>query len=424
MTEFVALPPARSLHGVLEVPPSKSATNRALLAAALAPSAVEIVRPLESEDTAALRACLRAMGAAIEPVSDGLRVAGPLRGDRAREITLDAGASGTAARFLLAAAAATPGQFLLTGTAGLRVRPMGELVDALRSGGARIAYAGREGRLPVRIEGGLRSSELTVDASRSSQFLSALLLAGIAVDGGLSIRASGAIASRPYVDSTIETLRELGHAVEEGEWIAVRRGDRPAARLEIPGDYSSAVPMLSAVGAAGGEIRLRRLRWPSRDADALSLPVLEAMGIRIAPSASEIQARAEREALRPFSVRATDFPDAVPALAALAAMAPGHSRFEGIRHLRWKESDRIAGLLSLLTAAGADADATEDELTVTGPARPSGTVLLPTFGDHRMAMAAALLSLRFPGLLIEEPDCVAKSYPGFFRDLETLVRRD
>jgi 3-phosphoshikimate 1-carboxyvinyltransferase len=428
VTDFLALPPVSEIRGELRVPPSKSATNRALLAAALGGSTVVVEGPLESDDTEALRACLVAMGAAIRRIPEGLEVQGPLRGNPSAEVVLDARESGTAARFLAAAAAATPGRFLLTGSARLRERPIGELVDALRTAGASLAYRGAEGCLPLAVDGGRwRSGEIAVDASRSSQFLSALLLAGLAVDGGVSVRASGTVASAPYVRMTVETLRALGHDVEEGATdgtVRVRRGARAAERYAVPGDYSSAVPLLAAVGAAGGRLVLKGLHWPSGDADAAALPVLERMGLRVSATPAFVSTQGDPANLRPVDVAATDFPDAVPPLAALAALARGESRFTGIGHLRLKESDRIAALAALLGAAGAHAVAEEDALVVTGPLRPPGTPRLPTANDHRMAMAAAILAIAQPGLLIENPDCVAKSYPGFFRDLEAVsVRR-
>jgi 3-phosphoshikimate 1-carboxyvinyltransferase len=177
---------------------------------------------------------------------------------------------------------------------------------------------------------------------------------------------------------------------------------------------------------AGGSVTVSGLAWPSGDADAGALAVLERMGLEIDASAQAITARSARGKPKPVTVVATDFPDAVPVLAALAARAPGPSRFEGIAHLRLKESDRIEAIASLLTAAGAGARAGADSLSVEGAADlpPAGAARkLPTFGDHRIAMAAALLSLSLPGLLVENPACVAKSYPRFFADLETLVRR-
>jgi 3-phosphoshikimate 1-carboxyvinyltransferase len=426
MTDYLAIPPVREMAGELRVPASKSATNRALLAGALSSEALEIAGPLDSDDTAALRRCLAAMGAKITEVRGGLAVRGPLSGPAGAPAALDAGDSGTAARFLAAAAAAVPGRFALTGSARLRERPIGELVDALRSAGARMEYAGQEGCLPLSIEGGsLASGTITVDASHSSQFFSAILLAALAVEGGLTVRASGAVASAPYVGMTVQTLRDLGHDVtEDGGAIRVRRGSALASRYDVPGDYSSAVPLLAAVTAVGGRIRLTGLRWPSADADARALPVLDSMGLAFAGSMEGIEASAPGRAPRPVSVRATDFPDAVPALAAVAALAEGRSRFDGVGHLRFKESDRVGALAEILTSAGADAVAESDALVVAGPAAPRpGPVRLPTHRDHRMAMAAAILALKLPSLLVENPACVSKSYPSFFRDLDRLCVR-
>jgi 3-phosphoshikimate 1-carboxyvinyltransferase len=265
-----------------------------------------------------------------------------------------------------------------------------------------------------------------VDASRSSQFLSALLLVAPAVEGGLRVVFTAALASAPYVEMTLECLRAFGHEVSGGlaaaDGIRVKRGENPARIYEVPGDYSSALPLLAAAGAAGGRVTVTGLVSPSPDADARALSVLERMGLELEGRSGALTSRARRAGLRPVAVVATEFPDAVPALAALAALAPGESRFEGIAHLRLKESDRIASLAALLTAAGATARALDACLVVKGPAVPraSGAVRLPTFGDHRIAMAGGLLSLALPGLLIENPDCVSKSYPGFFRDLATI----
>ena len=426
MTDFLVIPPAREMAGELRVPPSKSATNRVLLAAALTGEPLEISGPLESDDTAALRRCLAAMGARIAAAPGELTVRGPLRGGSVTPTALDAADSGTAARFLAAAAAAVLGRFTLDGSARLRERPIGELVDALRSAGARITYDGREGVLPLSIEGGgLTSGTVTVDASRSSQFVSALLLAALAVEGGLRVRPSGNVASAPYVGTTVETLRALGHEVsEDAEGIRVYRGTRLSARYEVPGDYSSAVPMLAALAVAGGRIRLRGLRWPSADADAQALPALASMGVEIEGSAEAVEASTRGRSLRAASVRATDFPDAVPSLAAAAAFAEGASRFEGVGHLRLKESDRLAALAEILSSAGAHAVIEEDALVVTGPAAPpTGPTRLRTHRDHRMAMAAGILSLRLSSLLVEDPGCVSKSYAGFFRDLDRLCVR-
>ncbi|MCA1580602.1 MAG: 3-phosphoshikimate 1-carboxyvinyltransferase [Acidobacteria bacterium] len=425
MKSFLAFPPARELRGSLRVPSSKSATNRALLLAALSETPVRIERPLQSEDTRALLACLMAMGACVVRHADALSLSGPLRGSEGALTVLDAGESGTAARFLTAAAAATPGRFRVVGSARLSERPMGELAGALRALGADIAEEGAAGCLPLAIRGTtLGGGPVSVDSSRSSQFLSALLLAG-AAGRSIEVSAAGPVASLPYVAMTVESLRAFGHRVDgTGPW-RVERGAHSPERYDTPGDFSSAVPLLAGAGICGGEVRLTGLPWPSADADALALPILTSMGIEISTGEDEISARADRGKLSPVSAGMTGCPDAVPAVAAAAAFAPGRSRFEGVAHLRWKESDRLEALSSLLRHGGAGATADAGELTVDGGGvgSSSGLAFLPTAGDHRIAMAAGLLSLVRGRALIENPDCVAKSYPGFFRDLEALSRR-
>jgi 3-phosphoshikimate 1-carboxyvinyltransferase len=423
--DYLVLPRAREVRGEVRAPGSKSATNRALILAAMSSVPIEIAAPLESGDTAVLLQCLMAMGARGRAAAGGLRLGGPLGGDPAREIALDVADSGTAARFLAAVCAAVPGRFRLDGSTRLRERPMEELLAALRAGGAEIACLEREGHLPLAIAGGtLSAGDLAVDASRSSQFLSALLLAAVAVDGGLTVRASDPVVSAPYVTSTLEALAAFGHVVRrDGASFAVRSGERPPHRYEVPGDDSSALPLLAAAGAVGGHVTVRGVRPDSTAADARALPVLERMGLAIARRADGATASFSSGRLAAVDVDAADFPDAVPTLVALAAMAEGESRFTGVAHLRLKESDRIAALAALVGAAGGSARAGEAELVVAGGLRSDGLAWLPTARDHRIAMAAGLLAIARGGCLIEDPGCVAKSYPGFFRDLDSLCIR-
>ena len=426
MGSALAFPPARRLAGAVRVPPSKSATNRALVLAALSESPVTLANPLASDDTAALCRCLARMGARIEEVPEGLRVGGPLGlPPPTGVVVLDAGDSGTAARFLIAIAAGTAGQFRVTGSPRLRERPFGELVAALRTLGADVEEEGASGGLPLLVRGrALRAGAVSVDAARSSQFLSALMLLA-AAGQTLEVGAAGAVVSRPYADLTLDSLRAFGHAVEgEGPW-RIRRGSRSPSRYEIPGDFSSAVPLLAALGVCGGEIRLDGVALESSEADARAVPVLRDMGMDVeaAPGGRGIVARSRRGGLRPVETLASDFPDSVPALAALAAFAPGESRFDRIGHLRWKESDRLAALADVLTRAGARATAADTALVVGGAAEAGGLARLPTFGDHRIAMAAGILSVGRARLLIDDPDCVSKSYPRFFADLDALCVR-
>lgn len=426
MSSALAFPPARRLEGALRVPASKSATNRALVLAALSETDVTLAGPLDSDDTRALRRCLAQMGARIEEVPEGLRVGGPLGlHPSSAPVVLDARDSGTAARFLTAIAGASSGAFRVTGSRRLRERPFGELVTALRALGADVLEEGEPGCLPLFVRGrSLSTAAVIVDAARSSQFLSAVMLLGAAGES-LEVAAAGAIVSRPYADLTLESLEAFGHSVEgDGPW-RIRRGSRTPSRYEIPGDFSSAVPLLAAAGVCGGEIRLEGVTLTSSEADARAVPVLREMGLEVeaAPDGGGILARSRRGGLRPVAALASDFPDSVPALAALAAFAPGESRFDGVGHLRWKESDRLAALAEVLTRAGAETIAAETSLLVRGGAVAGDLARLPTFGDHRIAMAAAILAVGRGRLLIDDPDCVAKSYPRFFSDLDSLCVR-
>ena len=385
---------------------------------------MDLVGPLEAEDTWALARCLTAMGAAVAPSTAGLSVHGPLRGSD-HEVILDAGESGTAARFLAALAAATPGRFRLVGSPRLERRPMAGLVAALRAGGADVASEGQGDRMPLAIRGGtLRSGPLTVDATSSSQFVSALLLAAVAVEGGLEVRPEGPFPSAPYVEATRDALEAFGHGVSvDGGGFRVGRGASASPRrYEIPGDYSSAIPLLACAGILGGEVGVAGLAWPSRDADAGALACLASMGLELSMEPGRVRAACDG-AVRPLEAVATDFPDSVPALAALAAFSPGTSRIAGIAHLRGKESDRIASVAALLRAAGGSVREERDALVIDGGLSLPRAARLPTAADHRLVMAASLIALRRSGTLIEGPGHVRKSYPRFFADLESLLLR-
>jgi 3-phosphoshikimate 1-carboxyvinyltransferase len=421
MAAYLAFPPVTRLAGEVSVPPSKSATNRALLLAAFSRTPVVVENPLDSGDARTMARALVEMGAVITPVDGGHRVQGPLGRPDAAEVLLDAADSGTAARFLAAAACVAPGRWRLDGTPRMRERPMAELLEALRGAGARITCLGAEGFLPISIEGGTLSSDrVLVDASRSSQFASALLLAAAARDGGLEVLRRGELASPPYVEATLEMLEAFGHRVRRDPSWQVSPGSRTPERYRVGGDWSSALPLLAAAGVAGGEVALRGLAATSADADALAVRQLPRMGVEVEFAGDRVLARRAAGGLRPAEIGAGAFPDAVPALAALAAFAPGVSRFTGVAHLRWKESDRIAGLVDLLAAAGVEARAGESELTISGGPAALGAVRFPTRGDHRLVMAAALIALAREGRLLEDPDAVGKSYPAFFRDLAAL----
>ncbi len=413
---FAALPAASGVLGNIRVPGSKSHTNRSLILAALGSGPVELRGVLDCDDADALIACLAAAGVSFEPrAGDALRVSpGPLPGE---EIVFDVRDSGTAGRFLTAFAAASPGLGVtLTGSPRLCQRPIGPLVDALRRLGAEVEYAGQDGFPPLAIRGkALEGGEVSVDASLSSQFASALLLAAPRMRRGLRLRIEGNEVSRAYVSATLETMNRAGLAVRgDGTVVGVEPGRPQSAEMAIPGDFSSAVSLAGAVAVCGGDLALENLEWPSRQADAAAIEVLERRGAEITPIGDGL--RIAGRARLGVIADASGFPDAVPVLCAVASGVAGESVFSGVGHLRLKESDRIDAIGDMLSAGGSESFEVGETIRVRGPRTLRAAPEFPTRNDHRIVMASALLCLKGGGL-VENPRAVEKSYPGFFRDL-------
>jgi 3-phosphoshikimate 1-carboxyvinyltransferase len=334
------------------------------------------------------------------------------------EIVLDVRDSGTACRFLAAFAATMPGlRAILTGSDRLCERPIGGLVDALREMGAEIRYRGREGFPPLHIMGkAISGGSVAIPASESSQFASALLLAAPRFSAGITLSLTGRAVSRAYLGTTREALEVAGIRVFGGEQgFSIAAGARiETDTLLIPGDYSSAASLAAAVAIAGGTLRFSGLPWPSSQADARAFMVLERMGMEVRGDAHGVAVSGV--ARHPVEIDATDFPDAVPVLCAAAARVGGESVFSGVENLRIKESDRIAALEDLLRADGTASKFESGAFRVFGSRKTGPAGVYPTRADHRIVMAAALLSLSCGGF-VESPRAVEKSYPDFFRDL-------
>jgi len=413
----VRLPRGR-LEGELRVPGSKSLTNRALVAAALAPGRSEVVAPLDADDTRALAAALRALGAEVELRPDRWVVTGPLAPEGAGEVLLDVGPAGTPARFLLALLAALPGRYVLDGSPRMRERPMGPLVAALRSRGARIEELGRAGCLPLRVEGGtLTPGAVAIRADVSSQFVSALLLVSPLVPGSLDVREEGRAVSGAYVDLTRDVLRAFA---PDGVY-------RPT-RYVVPGDDSAACFPIAGAAVSGGRIRLAGLDPGSRQPDAVFRRWAAGAGADLVweGSGEDAVLVVHGGAVRPVDVDVDAAPDAALPLAALVAFSGGTSRLSGVARLREKESDRLAAALELLGGAGAvssvEGDAEAPVLSIDGPAGRRRCAAFRACDDHRVAMSAAVLALALPeGCSVDAPGVVSKSWPGFWDAWVPLV---
>lgn len=411
--------PAGRLSGSVRVPGSKSLTNRALVAAALAPGRSEIVAPLDADDTRVLAEALSRLGAKVAFGPRCWTVEAPVRGGQA-EVRIDVGPAGTPARFLLALLSALPGRFLLDGSPRMRERPMGPLVAALRARGARIEAAGREGFLPLRIEGGtLSGGEVSIRGDVSSQFVSALLLVSPVVPGGLSLRVEGEPVSGAYVELTRRVL----------EVFAPGGAYRPA-RYAVPGDDSAACFPIAGAVLSRGRVRLEGLDPRSLQPDAVFRRWAVEAGGRLSWEGDGEEAALVVEgpegAIAPLDADVDAAPDAALPLAALLAFSGGVSRLRRAARLREKESDRLAAAADLLGRAGASARVEEEAagpaLVVDGCAGAPRRADFAAWDDHRVAMSAAVLALALPvGSTVDEPGVVSKSYPGFWADWSALA---
>lgn len=414
-------PLMRPPEATVTPPGSKSITNRALLLAALAQGASVLRGALVADDTEAMAAALRALGSRVGELDPGaVEVAGPPAPVASARV--DCRLSGTTARFLLPVAAATGVPVVIDGSEQLRGRPMGDLVDTVRGLGAVVEALGVEGHLPLGVEGAaIRGGEVDLDVSTTSQFLSALLLAGPTFPGGLRVTTRGREVARPFVDLTLAVLTSFGaDAAETAPGVfTVAEGGLVGRDYTIEPDATAASYFLAAAAITGGRVRVSGLSRASIQGDVGFVDVLERMGAEVSAGPDHLQV-ARSGPLRGVDVNLSDHPDTVQTLAAVAVFADSPTRIKGVEVIRGHETDRIEAVVTELRRLGVDASETDDGITIVpGPVHPT---TVATYGDHRMAMSFALVGLRAPGIAIADPDVVAKTYPGFFGDLEALRR--
>ncbi len=409
------------ISGAVELPGSKSITNRALVCAALADGVSRLQNVLVSDDTEAMIHGITALGAEVTDEGDGHH---SIRGIAGRPapgpITVDARQSGTTSRFLAPVAALGIGEYTIDGADQLRARPFGDLVDALRSMG--IDATATEGdRLPMHVVGARAvARRVSLRADVSSQFASGLLLAAPCLPWGLEIELVGDIVSQPYLDMTVAVMRAFGANVEAdvGQYVVDGGGYHPR-EYRIEPDASTASYFFGLAAASGGRIDVRGLSTASLQGDVGFLGVLEEMGATIEETATGVRVSGPDSGLRGIDVNLADLSDTAPTLAAIAACAEGTTAVSGVGFIRNKESDRIAGPVRELVRLGIDATEEPDGFRIVGGDVDGGVVA--TYDDHRMAMAFTVLGLVKGGISIEHPDCVAKTFPDFFSTILGLA---
>jgi 3-phosphoshikimate 1-carboxyvinyltransferase len=403
---------------VARVPGSKSITNRALLLAAAADGTSELVAPLVSDDTVAFREALTGLGVDVEVGEDRWTVTGLGHAPRTGAAVRCADA-GTAARFLPVLAAAGEGEFTFDGSDQLRARPLGPLIRALAQLGAGVESAAGGG-LPLRITArGLSGGELTLDSSVSSQYLTGLLLSAPLMREPLTVAARG-LVSRPYIDMTTALMRHFGAEVTrdtEGR-LRVERGGYTGSTLRIEPDASTASYVFAAAAVTGTTVTVPHLGKDSLQGDLRFAEVLARTGARVETGPDATTVTGTGPLRGGFDVDMGDISDTFMTLAAVAPLADGPVTIRGIRHARFKESDRITAVAENLRAGGIRVEEEEDRITVhPGPMAPTR---IACHRDHRIAMAFSVLGLRAPGITLDDPDCVTKTFPGFHEELSRL----
>lgn len=408
-------PLTRPIDAEIAIPGSKSITNRALLLAALADGPSRLENALFSEDSHWFSECLRRMGITVE--SDETQATFTVYGQGgkfpATSADLFVGNSGTTARFMTAAAALAHGEYHFDGAARMYQRPIGDLLQALRKLGTRFSSQGDCFPLTVHANG-LRGGETELDATASSQLLSALLQVAPYADHEVTINILGTVVSQPYIDITLRMMQQFGIVADNGNYrkYTIRPGQQYHAQCYvIEPDASGASYFFAAAALTGGRVRIPHLSPDSLQGDTHFVDILERMGCSVTRTAEYIEVKGP-DRLRGIDVNMNGISDTTQTLAAIAPFASEPVTIRDIGHIRHKETDRIAAVVIELRKLGAQVDEFPDGMRIHPSMVHAGTV--DTYDDHRMAMAFAVIGLVVPGISINNPGCTAKTFPDFF----------
>jgi len=421
----LTLKPITKINGEINLPGSKSFSNRALLLAALAEGTTRISNLLESDDTRHMLNALKQLGIDYTLSNDKKECtvvgnAGPINSEGFEELFL--GNAGTAMRPLCAALCLGKGSFLLTGEARMKERPIGHLVDALRQAGAKINYIESEGYPPIQIEAnGLSGGKVEIEGAISSQFLTALLFASPMAKEDMTISILGELVSKPYIDITLHIMKTFGVDVENDnyETFQIKGGQTYKAvdHYMVEGDASSASYFLAAAAIKGGTVKVTGIGKKSIQGDVAFVDVLEKMGA-IVEWGDDFVSVTKGE-LNAIDMDFNHIPDAAMTIATTALFVEGTTVLRNIYNWRVKETDRLFAMATELRKVGATVEEGDDYLKITAPKQLKHAAI-DTYDDHRVAMCFSLLALDPVSVTINDPECTAKTFPTYFEVLESI----
>ncbi|MCK5817994.1 MAG: 3-phosphoshikimate 1-carboxyvinyltransferase [Psychromonas sp.] len=427
--EQLVLKPIRKVNGKVNLPGSKSLSNRALLLAALAKGTTRLTNLLDSDDVRYMLTALKQLGVKYQLSADKTQcvVEGLGRAfntDKQAQMTLYLGNAGTVMRPLCAVLCLGQGDYVLTGEARMFERPIGSLVEALQSAGADISYLKNKKFPPLKIKGtGLKGGNIKIEGSISSQFLTALLMSAPMAKQNTCIEIIGELVSKPYIKITLQIMSDFGVEVEnvKGKYQYFKiKGNQTYTAKElylVEGDASSASYFLAAAAIAGGEITVTGVGKKSVQGDIQFANVLEKMGTKIEWGDDFI--KASKGDLKAIDMNFNHMPDAAMTIAIVALFATGTTTINNVYNWRVKETDRLHAMATELRKVGANVVEGEDFLKITGK-EPLKHAEIDTYNDHRIAMCFSLVALSDTGITINDPKCTSKTFPDYFQQFSLM----
>ena len=424
----ITLKASKQVRGCIKLPGSKSITNRVLLMAALGTGVTKLIDPLRSEDTDQMINALIKLGVSVEEVNNDkkiIEIKGAEHNFPNKNTNLFLGNSGTTFRPLAAVLAMMRGDYYLSGIERMHERPIKDLVDALEQMGSSIQYEKNHGYPPITINNSsIEISEpIQIKGDISSQYLTALLIAGPISNNEFNIEVIGDLISKPYIDITLKLLTKFNIFYNNDNWrlFSLKKDSiyRNPTKIFVEGDASSASYFFAAASLAGS-IEIKGINKDSIQGDLKFLDIISKMGAKIEYKSDSIQV-SKASNLKGLEIDCIEIPDAAMTLAIMAVFADKPTKLKNIGSWRVKETDRILAMDNELTKMGVEVSTTHDSMTIFPQKQLNDNISIKTYNDHRIAMCFSLFCLKNLNITIQDPNCVNKTYPDYFKDLKSVI---